>query len=105
MTPSASSTAAHDRGALLVGTACYLFACLFWGLNIPLTSILFRTFDAFFLARRAALLRLVEDAMGKTAQRDMEQTELLGGSEAPSEFELGEQDDLDDVVPDDATAA
>lgn len=62
-------------------------------------------FDAFFLARRAALLKLVEDAMGKTAQRDMEQTELLGGSEAPSEFELGEQDDLDDVVPDDATAA
>lgn len=43
--------------------------------------------------------------MGKTAQRGMEQTELVGGSEAPSEFELDEQDDLDDAVPDDAAAA
>ena len=36
--------------ALLVGTASYLVACVFWGLNIPLTAILFRTFDPFFLA-------------------------------------------------------
>lgn len=43
--------------------------------------------------------------MGKTAQRDMEHTELLGGSEAPSEFDIGEQDDLDDVTPDQDAAA
>ncbi len=43
--------------------------------------------------------------MGKTAQREMEETELLGGSEAPSEFDLGEQDDFDDLATDDATAA
>lgn len=58
-------------------------------------------FDSFFLARRAALLRLVEGAMGKTAQRDIEETALVGGGEAPSEFDAAEPgDDLDDVLPD-----
>jgi len=33
-----------------VGAVCYLLACLFWGLNIPLTATLFATFDAFWLA-------------------------------------------------------
>lgn len=47
--PSRSATS----GAL-IGASCYLLACLFWGLNIPLTATLFTTFDAFWLA----LLRL-----------------------------------------------
>ncbi len=56
-------------------------------------------FDAFFLARRAALLRLVEAATGKPAQRDVDQDELLGGDEAPDEFDdTDHSDDLDDVV-------
>ena len=44
-------------------------------------------FTGFFLARRAALLRLIEAAMGKTAQRDVDADVLLGGGEAPVEFE------------------
>ena len=56
--PGASQApAAHP---LLVGTLCYLFASIFWGVNVPLTSILFHTFDPFFLAPlRVALAALV----------------------------------------------
>lgn len=34
---------------LLVGTSAYLFASVFWGMNVPMTTILFETFDPFFL--------------------------------------------------------
>ncbi len=44
------STTSATGGALLLGTTCYLLASLFWGMNIPMTAILFRTFDPFFLA-------------------------------------------------------
>lgn len=57
-------------------------------------------FDAFFVVRRAALLTLIEQAMGKPAQRDIDTGEL---AEAPEAFEE-EPDDLDDLVPDDAPA-
>jgi len=40
---------------LWIGTLCFLGASMAWGANIPLTAILFETFDPFFLA----LLRLV----------------------------------------------
>ena len=50
MPPATPSATGPSRQALLVGTGCYLFACVFWGMNIPLTSILFHTFDAYFLA-------------------------------------------------------
>lgn len=60
-------------------------------------------FDAFFVARRAALLTLIERAMGKPAQRDVETDQLVGGTEAPDAFEE-EPDDLDDLTPDDAPA-
>jgi hypothetical protein len=43
-------------------------------------------FDRFFLARRRALLQLVEQAMGKRAQRDVDAGELTGGDEAPEAF-------------------
>ncbi|MFO1196645.1 MAG: DMT family transporter [Burkholderiaceae bacterium] len=47
-------TAAHavppQGRALWVGTACYLFAAVSWGMNIPLTTVLFRTIDPFALA-------------------------------------------------------
>ena len=33
-----------------VGTACYFFAAFFWGLNIPVTTKLFDSFDPYFLA-------------------------------------------------------
>ncbi|WP_432546138.1 GmrSD restriction endonuclease domain-containing protein [Kineococcus sp. SYSU DK004] len=56
-------------------------------------------FQAFFLARRSALLELVEGAMGKAAQRDVDASELLGGDEAPHEFDQTEGvDDLSDAV-------
>ena len=62
-------------------------------------------FTGFFLARRAALLRLIEAAMGKTAQRDVDADGLLGGEEAPSGFDAGhslEGDFEEDAVPQDA---
>lgn len=41
--------ASPDRSSLAVGTACYLFAGIFWGMNVPMTAELFRWFDPFFL--------------------------------------------------------
>ena len=35
---------------LLVGTACYLLASVFWGLNIPLTAALLTAFDPLWLS-------------------------------------------------------
>ena len=35
---------------LIAGTTCYLLACAFWGLNIPLTSTLLQAFDPFWLS-------------------------------------------------------
>jgi len=56
-------------------------------------------FTGYFLARREALLVLVEAAMGKAAQRDVAEGELLGGEEAPGEFEnAGAMDDQEDVT-------
>ena len=47
---SGSTTATAQGNALLVGTTCYMLAALFWGMNIPMTAILFRTFDPVFMA-------------------------------------------------------
>jgi len=44
------NAAAGGAQALLVGTVCYMLASLFWGMNIPMTAILFRTFDPIFMA-------------------------------------------------------
>jgi hypothetical protein len=60
-------------------------------------------FDAFYLARRKALLGLIEQAMGKPSVRDVDVASLSGGVEAPAAFEA-EPDDLDDVVTLDETA-
>lgn len=49
MKPGPNATAGGAQ-ALLVGTVCYLLASLFWGMNIPMTAILFRTFDPIFMA-------------------------------------------------------
>lgn len=38
-----------DRSGLALGTACYLFAAVFWGMNVPMTAELFRWFDPFFM--------------------------------------------------------
>lgn len=51
---------AHHSRALLLGTSAYLFASIFWGMNVPLTTILFDTFDPFFLLSiRIAIATLV----------------------------------------------
>ena len=52
-------------------------------------------FDRFFLARRHALLEVVEEAMGKRAQRDVDADVLTGGTEAPGAF-ADETEDPDD---------
>ncbi|UBI03015.1 hypothetical protein [Corynebacterium freneyi] len=56
-------------------------------------------FAGFFTDRRRRILTLVESAMGKTAQRDIDDTELLGGLEGPEAFE-DEVDDLGTTVSD-----
>ena len=57
-------------------------------------------FDTFFLARRHALLALMEEAMGKRAQRDVDAEALSGGDEAPEAFAAEPDDPEDDVEPD-----
>ncbi len=50
--PTVAAVGDHDaaRKALLVGTSSYMLASVFWGMNIPFTAILFRSFDPFFMA-------------------------------------------------------
>ena len=45
--PTAADTA---RRAALVGTAGYLFACVLWGLNLPLSAALLKHFDPFWVS-------------------------------------------------------
>jgi len=52
-------------------------------------------FDTYFVRRRHALVELVEEAMGKKAQRDIGDDELVGGFETPDEF-ADEPDDVED---------
>ena len=64
----AAATAPKPANALAVGTACYLFASVFWGMNIPFTAVMFRTFDPFFLAPlRTALATLLLGAIAAYA--------------------------------------
>jgi drug/metabolite transporter (DMT)-like permease len=53
----------HDqssaKNALAVGTACYLFSSVFWGMNIPFTAVLFKTFDPFFLSWVRVVIAMV----------------------------------------------
>ncbi|MFZ9406685.1 MAG: DMT family transporter [Burkholderiaceae bacterium] len=39
-----------SRGAALSGMAAYFGACVFWGMNVPLTTALFDSIDPFWLA-------------------------------------------------------
>ncbi|MBF5032789.1 DUF262 domain-containing protein [Micromonospora sp. ANENR4] len=58
-------------------------------------------FEAFFLARRRALLGLVEQATGKRAQQDVDAGALTGGEEAPEAFadEADDPESSDEFVP------
>ncbi|HRO59883.1 MAG TPA: EamA family transporter, partial [Burkholderiaceae bacterium] len=59
-TSRASTVHATPAPRALPGTAAYFATTVFWGANIPLTAILFETFDPFFLGLlRAALAALV----------------------------------------------
>lgn len=44
-----SPNAPTERSGLALGTACYLFAAVFWGMNVPMTAELFNWLDPFFL--------------------------------------------------------
>ena len=46
---TAASPAARAPSGAVVGGMNYTLACLFWGMNIPLTATLFKTFDPFAL--------------------------------------------------------
>lgn len=39
-----------DRQAWILGTAFFVFSAFFWGMNVPMTTRLFATWDAYFLA-------------------------------------------------------
>ena len=52
----AAASVPAPASALAVGTASYLFACVFWGMNIPFTAVLFKTFDPFFLSPLRVLI-------------------------------------------------
>ncbi|MFC3848735.1 DUF262 domain-containing protein [Corynebacterium hansenii] len=56
-------------------------------------------FVSFFTDRRRRILALVEAAMGKPAQRDIDDTELLGGLEGPAEFEEENGDTTSPTLP------
>jgi drug/metabolite transporter (DMT)-like permease len=45
-----SSTTSSGSRSFWIGTLCYLNAAFVWGLNIPLTSALFASYDPFWLA-------------------------------------------------------
>ena len=47
---SATGGPASTSSQALVGSLCFLFASVFWGLNIPLTAALLTVFDPFWLA-------------------------------------------------------
>lgn len=76
--------------------------------EIDATAMREGNFESFFRTRRAALLGLVEEAIGTAALHDVEESELTGGDESPAEFdEWSEEmaDDLDDVTPQPEAAA
>ncbi len=62
-TPATGTAGQHDQGsaasALMVGTACYLFSSVFWGMNIPFTAVLFKTFDPFFLSAVRVVIAMI----------------------------------------------
>lgn len=58
-------------------------------------------FESYFLRRRRSLLELVEAAMGKPAQRDVEENALVGGFETPDQF-AEEPDDVEDGADEDS---
>lgn len=47
--PTVRDSVSPAGGALASGTLAYFATSVFWGANIPLTAILFRSFDPFFL--------------------------------------------------------
>ena len=54
--------------AAWIGGLSYTLACLFWGMNIPLTATLFKTFDPYWLAfmRVSAAALLLAAVLGST---------------------------------------
>lgn len=67
---SGKTPPAHSRADLITGTACYLFASLSWGANLPLTAQLFRAFDPFLLSTvRVAMASVILGALLFATQR------------------------------------
>jgi drug/metabolite transporter (DMT)-like permease len=48
--PLARPVAAEARHAWIVGTAFFAFSAVFWGMNVPMTTRMFGTWDAYFLS-------------------------------------------------------
>jgi hypothetical protein len=63
--------------------------------QIDTTALREDRFLDFFVARRAALCRLIEEAMGKPVAHDIESGAVAGGTETSAAFEP-EPEDADD---------
>src|SRR5690606_22646972 len=48
--PLARPAAGDSRHAWILGTAFFLFSALCWGMNVPMTSRMFATWDPYFLS-------------------------------------------------------
>ena len=48
--PLVRPAAGDSRQAWILGTAFFAFSAVFWGMNVPMTTRMFATWDAYFLA-------------------------------------------------------
>ena len=48
--PLVRPAAGDPRQAWILGTAFFAFSAVFWGMNVPMTTRMFATWDAYFLA-------------------------------------------------------
>ncbi len=58
------------------GVLCFLFACIFWGANLPLTARLFTAFDPFFMAPVRVSLAVLVLALVWRLQRERDRSAL-----------------------------
>ncbi|HKU95050.1 MAG TPA: DMT family transporter [Vineibacter sp.] len=69
MTPGAAPQAADPRRAVWMGLAAFVITAVFWGANMPLTAVLLRTFDPFWLTLwRVVLASIALGAMVWTTE-------------------------------------
>lgn len=69
------------------------------GGSVSAETLARRRYYYLHIERRESLVQLVETAMGKTAQPDVDQDDPSSGQDAPDAFALGIEDVADEAVP------